>query len=300
MVFVVLAFVIFVVPFSFFVLTFLTFVLVFMGWLSLGMTVGMADVVIDPAGEGEEERRRQEPSPLGSGGQDLAAHHAVDGKRRVHERELVLVELGQTPEGGEEPARLTGEVVRQGSGGDGRLLQLDTVFRAHDEGVGTGIGVHLRGDTEFRRPQMERPFVLASTGEAGVDGHADGGVQDRRTLLDRLHRVFEPRHPLGFGFLVLQSMDALLQFIHVLLHLRQLPFEGVHRLVRARNSRGRAGHHPCHATQDESGHCQRPSHRASFAKRESSPPLIINNYQLVKRPWKLAWPTSLNLLYYLC
>ena len=259
------------------------------------MAVGMADVVIDPAGEGEVERRREEPGPLGSGGQSLAAYHAVDGKRRVHERELVLVELGQTPEGGEEPARLTGEVVRQGGGGDGRLLQLDTVLRSHDEGMGPGIGVHLRGDTEFRAPQMERPLVLASTTEAGVDDHADGGVHDRRTLLDRLHRILDPRHPLGFGFLLfLQSMDALLQFIHVLLHLRQLPFEGVHRLVRARNSRDRAGHHPCRTAQDESGHCQRPSHRASFAERESSPPLIIRNYQLVKRPRKLSRPMFLD------
>ena len=173
----------------------------------------------------------------------------------------MLVKLGQTAKVRKETPR--GHVDRQRRRLHGRLFDLDPVFRAGDERIRPSIRVDLGRQPEFRRPQPELAVGIAPRLEGRVDGHADGRIQDRGTLLDRLDRLLDRRHAAGLGLLPLELLDALHQLAHFLLHRPQLLLEFLHRLLSPRRNRNPARQQEHRASENQSFH-RRKSHRVSF------------------------------------
>ena len=275
--FLVLTFLVLVLTFLVLVLTFLV-LLAFLMRVPLGaVRVGVADLVEHAAGQGEVERGREEEAPLDPRAQGLSPDHAGHGQGRIDERKLVLVKLGQTAEVREKPPG--GDVDRQRRRLNGRLFDLNAPFRGVDERIGPSIRIDLGRQSELRRPKPEFSLGVFPVLESRVDGHADGRIQDRRTLLDRLHGLLDRSYTFGLCLLLLELLDALHQVAHFLLHPAQLLLEGIHRLLCPDRDREPARKQKRRAPEKQFFRFNK-SHGISFRHRGRDM-LLINRYQKI-------------------
>ena len=221
-----------------------------------------ADLIEHAAGQGEVERGRKEKAPLEARAQGLSSDHAGHGQGRVDERKLVRVELRQAAKVGKKPPG--GDVDRQRRRLHGRLFDFDTVSDGGDERIRPGIGVDLGRQSKLHRPQIEKIFVgVRPTLDSRVDGQADRRVQDRRALLNRLHRLLHRLHAVRLGLLLLELLDALHQVTHFLLHLPELLLERLRRFLCPDRDRETARKQERHASENQPFHFDK-SHTASF------------------------------------
>src|SRR6185295_5731393 len=107
-----------------------------------------------------------------------------------------------------EAAALDGEIVRKRSRDDRRLLDLDAVRRAVDDGIAARERIDARGDTELAAAELEVGAFVVLRREHAVDDESDRGVELRRERLVqrrelRLHLARDLlRHFLLEAFLV--------------------------------------------------------------------------------------------------
>ena len=137
-----------------------------------------AHLVVPAAGQVQVLRRqRHEPARLDAVGLRFPADVVVERRRPVDERQIVVVELRQAAEVGEEAPALDRQVVRQRGGDDAASSTSTPSFVPLMIAIATRERIDARRDAELAGAELEVRLVLSGIGADGIDDEADRGIE---------------------------------------------------------------------------------------------------------------------------
>src|SRR5439155_19545746 len=135
----------------------------------------------------------------------LAADEAVEGGGPVNEPQVVIVELREPPEVGEDASALERQAIRQRRRADRRLLHVETVGRPRDDRVAARERVDGRRHPQLGGAELEVAAVLLAVRKHVVEDQPDRRLELRWEGLVRSgERGLHPTEDL-LGHLPLQA-----------------------------------------------------------------------------------------------